>query len=90
MGFSSWSSIILSLHSNKVWIEYFIKSLNIFLNELSIKEYYLAGHSLGAYISVHLFKENSKFIKKLILISPAGFNPVNKDFLEKRDTFLDN
>lgn len=41
---------------------------------MNLKNFYLAGHSLGAYISANIFKIINKNIKKLLLLSPGGFN----------------
>lgn len=41
---------------------------------MDLKNFYLTGHSLGAYISANLFEIINRNIKKLLLISPGGFN----------------
>jgi cardiolipin-specific phospholipase len=43
--------------------------------EKEFTQFYLAGHSLGGYISAQYALKYHKHIKKLLLISPIGVNP---------------
>lgn len=48
-----------------------------------MKSFYLVGHSIGAYISTYYFDRYNQKVKKLILISPAGFNEADEEYFKK-------
>lgn len=54
-------------------IAYMIDKLDKFLNKLSIDQMYLAGNSLGGYISWNYALHRPDRIKKMILLDAAGF-----------------
>ncbi len=54
-------------------IAYMVDKLDKFLNKLSIDEMYLAGNSLGGYISWNYALHRPDRVKKMILLDAAGF-----------------
>ena len=46
------------------------------------------GHSLGAYISIHMVNKYPKIVKKMILLNPAGILPVNQTSVYKYSTWM--
>ena len=77
MGFNSRQEKLKDFKTWEDFMDYYIVTLNSFFEKLDLKEFHLAGHSLGAYISTFYFEKYPQKIKKLILLSPAGFNPVD-------------
>jgi len=53
-------------------IVYFTSSLEKWREILDIKEFYLAGHSFGAYIAANYVLRYPGIAKKLLLVSPVG------------------
>lgn len=54
-------------------INYMVDKLDKFLNRLNIDEMYLAGNSLGGYISWNYALHRPDRVKKLVLIDSAGY-----------------
>ena len=54
-------------------IAYMVEKLEKFLNKLNIDEVYLAGNSLGGYISWNYALHRPDRVKKMVLIDAAGF-----------------
>lgn len=54
-------------------IAYMIDKLDKFLNKLSIDEMYLAGNSLGGYISWNYALHRPDRVKKMVLLDAAGY-----------------
>ena len=54
-------------------IEYMVDKLDKFLDKLNVDEMYLAGNSLGGYISWNYTLHSPDRVKKLILLDSAGF-----------------
>ena len=52
------------------------------------EEILVFGHSLGAYISIHLASKYPTIVKKMILFNPAGILPVNQTSLYKYSTWM--
>jgi pimeloyl-ACP methyl ester carboxylesterase len=52
--------------------EYYIDALEEWRKKLGLKEFILAGHSFGGYISILYFEKYPVRVKQLILLSPAG------------------
>ena len=51
-------------------------------NELGLKDYVLAGHSIGGWTAAEMAAMGGGNIKGLILIDPAGIRPVNSEIAE--------
>ncbi|UYP01158.1 alpha/beta hydrolase [Oceanotoga sp. DSM 15011] len=49
------------------------KLINKFTKELNIETFYLVGHSMGGEIAINTYFEDTKKIKKLILINSQGY-----------------
>lgn len=59
------------------------KSIDGFMQALSLEKVHLVGHSMGAGIGIHLIKESPTKVASLTLISPAGLgDEINTEFLE--------
>lgn len=54
-------------------IDYMVDKLNKFLNRLQIDQAYLAGNSLGGYISWNYAVQHPQRVSKLILLDSAGY-----------------
>ncbi len=67
-------------------ISFFSETLKFFFDKLKIKNFYLAGHSMGGQICIEFALKYPEYVKKLILISPAGVEPFN----EVQSNFLKN
>ena len=50
----------------------FLDFLEEFLNEMGVRSFHLAGHSLGGHLSVHLIKRDPKRVNRLVLLAPTG------------------
>lgn len=63
-------------HSDKPTVEYnipfFVRFLEDFLNNLSIKKTNIGGSSFGGLIAAEFAIKNTNMVDKLILVSPAG------------------
>lgn len=88
MGLSSKHDFYNTFNSSEHWLEYFIGCLKDFFRQLKITKFFLVGHSMGALISFHYLTRNSNQIEKLILLSPAGFNPADDNARNERDEYL--
>lgn len=53
-------------------LAFFVDSIEAWRQKIGLQKFYLAGHSLGGYISGHYAMKFPKYIIKLILISPGG------------------
>ena len=56
-------------------LDYFINYFEAWRTKLGLQEFYLAGHSLGAYLAGHYANAYPKHVKKLMLLSPNGVCP---------------
>ncbi len=54
-------------------MERYISVLHMFLNELNISKYYLAGNSLGGWLAWEYVLDYPNEVEKLVLIDAAGF-----------------
>ncbi|MCX2743020.1 alpha/beta hydrolase [Mangrovivirga sp. M17] len=54
------------------------KHLFALMDSLRIKNFHIAGHSMGAQIAIHMALENPDRIKSLILSAPAGIETFNE------------
>lgn len=59
----------------KSCVHFFVEQINAFFNRIKLHCFYLVAHSIGAFFATHYFDRYSFKVKKLILLSPAGFNP---------------
>ena len=59
--------------SGSYTMERYIRVLHLFLDNLGVDEYYLAGNSLGGWLAWEYALDHPTGIKKLILIDAAGF-----------------
>lgn len=61
--------------------DFFVDSMKIWRERMDIKEkYYLAGHSLGGYVSAVYAMRYPEEIQKLMLLSPVGVPEKPQDF----------
>lgn len=60
-------------------MSYFSSVLKKFFVRLNIKSFYLVGHSMGGQISINFALSCPEYVKKLILISPAGIESFSED-----------
>lgn len=60
-------------------ISYFVESLEKWREAVGLDTFYLAGHSFGGYMSTHYAMKYQQRVKKLLLISPAGFTKSQND-----------
>jgi pimeloyl-ACP methyl ester carboxylesterase len=71
--------------------ELYLKTIEEWRQELDINNFYLLGHSLGGYLSVHYLEKYMPTCKGVFLMSPAGMNhmPPNEveDFMDGRSIF---
>ena len=68
--------------------EFFIDSLEELRNELKIKNFVLAGHSLGGYLSGRYALKYPEEIRGLVLISPVGIPSHPNDIVQNKDLSL--
>ena len=69
-------------------MEYFIKYIEKWRKNFgNLKDFYLAGHSLGGYLAGHYAVRYSKYIRKLLLFSPIGIRdpPEDETWEDKMD-----
>ena len=61
--------------------DYFVRFIEAWRISKGLDKFYLVGHSLGGYISSLYAIQYPERVKKLLLVSPIGFNlkPVNFD-----------
>lgn len=59
-------------------MSFFSEALKRFFDELKLKNFYLAGHSMGGQVCITFALAHPEYIKKLILISPAGIESFNQ------------
>lgn len=72
---------------NEIWsFKNYADFFDLFLQELELKSVYLVGYSLGGGIALYL-AEQSKIVKKVIFIDPAGLTNAKKDSDIKRLLF---
>ena len=84
MGLSSRNQFINEFETHQDWMAYFISRMKRFFDLMKLDQFIMAGHSIGGYICTYYFDKYKNQIKKLILLSPAGFNPVTNDFLSNK------
>lgn len=56
MGFNSRNEKINSFNTFEEFMDYFILSINLFVEKMELKKFHLGGHSIGAYISMYYFE----------------------------------
>lgn len=62
-------------------LAYCISRLERLINAMGLDYFSLIGHSIGGYLSGHLFARNKDRILKVIMLSPAGVNVPGEDEL---------
>lgn len=80
MGLNSREKWIKKINSFEGYIDYFVTSLNSFFVKMNLNKFYLAGHSIGAYICTYYFDKHSEKIIQMYLLSPAGINLADEKF----------
>lgn len=66
-------------HPNKDYsIHFYVSFMKTFLNELNIDTCYVAGNSLGGYITWNLAEAHPDLVKRMILLDAAGY-PFSQD-----------
>ena len=60
-------------------MSFYTEILKKFVDKLKIKKFCLVGHSMGGQISIQFFLKYPEYVKKLILISPAGIESFNEE-----------
>ena len=66
-------------------ISFFRERINDFFESLQLDQFYLAGHSIGCFFSTHYFDKYHKKVKKLMMLSPAGFNDTSPESLREME-----
>lgn len=74
MGFNSRNSFLEDFKDHIDWVEYYVSRLEFLFQSLELKIFSLIAHSIGAYVATYYFDRYHQKIRKLILLSPAGFN----------------
>lgn len=59
-------------------MDFFAEQVFRFADELGIKQFWLAGHSMGGQISIVMALKQPQRIKGLVLAAPAGFETFNE------------
>lgn len=52
---------------------FFAEQISAFCQQLRLKQLSVVGHSMGGQIALHLALQKPAFLKKLVLLAPAGF-----------------
>ena len=55
------------------YLEFFAESVNQFVKALKLKKVTLLGHSMGGQVSMVVALKQPKWLHKLVLVAPAGF-----------------
>lgn len=66
-------------------ISFFSEILKKVFDSLKIKDFYLTGHSMGGQVCIAFALKHPEYVKKIILISPAGvesFNEIQSNLLK--------
>ncbi len=71
--------------ANDYSIEFYVSFMKSFLKELEAETCYMAGSSLGGYITWNFAADNPNMVEKMILVDAAGypFTPENTPFVFK-------
>jgi pimeloyl-ACP methyl ester carboxylesterase len=72
------------------WIDYFLGDIKLFVDKLGLEKFHIMGHSLGAYLLTHFANRFPDQILKMFLLSPAGVNKQNDEFIKNGKQFLKN
>ena len=88
MGLNSRNQFIETFETHEEWINYYKSRLNSFFVKLKLEKFILVGHSIGAYIATNYFGSYSEKVQKLILVSPAGFNLANDEYMKKVEKLI--
>jgi pimeloyl-ACP methyl ester carboxylesterase len=80
------SSAFIQLKEDQNQLDVFADVVLKFIKQLGLKNVTLAGHSMGGQISIMAALKDTKAIKKLILLAPAGL----ETFTEQEATLLKN
>ncbi|WP_275614686.1 alpha/beta fold hydrolase [Flagellimonas yonaguniensis] len=73
------------LNGTSISMEDYAEVVDGFIHELGLKKVVLMGHSMGGQIAMTLALENPKWLKELILLSPAGI----EQFTDKDRAWFD-
>jgi len=60
------------------YMEFFANSVIEFVEKLGLEEIILMGHSMGGQVSMVVALKEPKWLKKLVLAAPAGFETFNE------------
>lgn len=71
----------LQFNSLETCLEFCLVRIAAAIDALGIEHFNLAGHSIGGFLSGHLFKSLHERIIRVIFLSPAGVNPPADDQL---------
>lgn len=66
-------STMKNFQSNADLLDFYAETIIAFIQQKKLKNVLLIGHSMGGQIAIITALKNHKSIKKLILVSPAGF-----------------
>ncbi|MEO9870146.1 alpha/beta fold hydrolase [Ekhidna sp.] len=66
------------------YMQFFANSVNEFAEKLELNKVILMGHSMGGQVSIVMALQNPKWLERLILAAPAGF----ETFTEAEGTLL--
>lgn len=64
--------------------DFFVRFIEAWRISKGLEKFYLVGHSLGGYISSLYAIQYPERVKKLLLVSPIGFNLKPENFDIKR------
>lgn len=65
--------------SNSEVLDYFMDQMGKIKKALGLTKFYLAGHSMGAYLSYYYCLKNPEDVICFFMLSPAGFRDVDPD-----------
>lgn len=69
-------------------MSFYTEILKKFIDTLKIKKFCLVGHSMGGQISIQFSLKYPEYVKKLILISPAGIESFNEEQSNMLNKFI--
>jgi len=70
------------------WIEYFVSNIKNFCDKMGLKKFSICGHSMGGYLLTHFSNKYPNMILDSFLLSPAGINKENPEFIKKREELI--
>ena len=53
-------------------IDYFVKDLEMWRKKMKLNDFFMTGHSYGAYLAGNYASKYPQYIRKLMLFSPIG------------------